>query len=125
SPRAAPSERLKVVDPAWAAVDWTLARALGTARFWWIAIGYFFGLFAWYAVQVHQTKYLVEIGFSPTRAAWALGLVSLVAVPGQVILGHVSDRVGRAGVWTLRSLGLVLCCAVLLAMGQSPPPRLL
>ena len=23
-------------------------------------------LFAWYAVQVHQTKYLVEIGFSPT-----------------------------------------------------------
>ena len=35
-----------------------------TARFWWIALGYFCGLFAWYAVQVHQTKYLVEIGFS-------------------------------------------------------------
>src|SRR5262249_31753635 len=48
---AAASERLKVVDPTWVAVDWTLARALGTARFWWIAIGYFFGLFAWYAVQ--------------------------------------------------------------------------
>ena len=55
APSAVASERLKVVDPAWAAVDWTLTRALGTARFWWIAIGYFFGLFAWYAVQVHQT----------------------------------------------------------------------
>src|SRR5215510_8228055 len=58
-----------VVDPAWAAVDWTLARAMRTTRFWWIAIGYLAGLFAWYAVQVHQTRYLVEIGFSPTVAA--------------------------------------------------------
>ena len=44
-----------------------------TSRFWWIAVGYFCALFAWYAVQVHQTKYLVEIGFSPALAAWALG----------------------------------------------------
>src|SRR5215831_10031001 len=60
-----------VVDPAWAAVDWTLPRAARTARFWWIAVGYFCGLFAWYAVQVHQTKYLIEVGFSPAHAAWA------------------------------------------------------
>jgi len=53
----APSNRTaNVVDPAWAAVDWTLGRALRTARFWWIALGYFCGMFAWYAVQVHQTK---------------------------------------------------------------------
>src|SRR5258705_194239 len=60
------------VDPAWASIDWTLGRAMATARFWWIALGYSTGLFAWYAVQVHQTKYLVEIGFSATYAAWAL-----------------------------------------------------
>jgi hypothetical protein len=34
--------------------------------------------FAWYAVQVHQTKYLIDIGFSSATAAWALGIVSLV-----------------------------------------------
>ena len=125
SARAAASERLKVVDPAWAAVDWTLARALGTARFWWIAIGYFFALFAWYAVQVHQTKYLVEIGFSPTHAAWALGLVSLVAVPGQVALGHLSDRIGREWVWTIGNLGFVLCLSALLALRHAPTEPLL
>jgi MFS family permease len=125
SPRAAASQRLKVVDPAWAAVDWTLTRALGTARFWWIAIGYFFGLFAWYAVQVHQTKYLVEIGFSPTHAAWALGFVSLVAVPGQIALGHLSDRIGREWVWTIGSLGFVLCLAALLALRHAPTEPLL
>ena len=62
-----------VVDPAWVAIDWTLARALRTARFWWIALGYLLRTFAWYAVQVHQTKYLIEIGFTPRVAAWALG----------------------------------------------------
>jgi len=125
--RAAAGERraTNVVDAAWVAVDWTLARALHTARFWWIAVGYFFGLFAWYAVQVHQTTYLVEIGFSPTHAAWALGLVSLVAVPGQIGLGHLSDRIGREWVWTVGSLGFVLCLLALLALRHTPTPALL
>ena len=45
--------------------------AARTARFWWINLAFFCALFAWYAVQVHQTKYLVEIGFGSTAAAWA------------------------------------------------------
>src|SRR3954471_13318283 len=28
-----------IVDPVWAGTDWTLRRALATARFWWIALG--------------------------------------------------------------------------------------
>ena len=78
------TQSANIVDPVWAAVDWTLGRATRTSRFWWLALGYFGGLFAWYAVQVHQTKYLIEIGWSPTYAAWALGFVSLVAIPGQI-----------------------------------------
>lgn len=109
-----------IIDPAWAAVDWTLARALRTARFWWIAVGYFCGLFAWYAVQVHQTKYLIDIGFSPATAAWALGIVSLVAVPGQIALGHLSDRIGREWVWVIGNGGFVLCCLALIALRDHP-----
>src|SRR5205085_11028789 len=114
-----------VIDAAWVAVDWTLARALTTARFWWLAVGYFCGLFAWYAVQVHQTKYLVEIGFSPSHAAWALGFVSLAGIPGQIALGHLSDRIGREWVWTVGNLGFVVCYLALLALGQAPTPPLL
>jgi MFS family permease len=114
-----------VVDRAWVAVEWTLGRAMRTARFWWIAIGYFTGLFCWYAVQVHQTKYLVEIGFSPTDAAWALGLVSLTGIPGQIALGHLSDRIGREWIWTVGSLGFVVCYLALLALPHRPTPGLL
>ena len=116
---------LTIVDPAWAAIDWTLARALRTARFWWVALGYFCALFAWYAVQVHQTKYLVEIGFGAANAAWALGFVSLAGIPGQIALGHLSDRIGREWVWTIGNLGFVLTYLSLLLLKETPSPLLL
>jgi MFS family permease len=106
-------------------IDWTLGRALRTRRFWWLALSYFCALFTWYLVQVHQTKYLIEIGFAPRSAAWALGLVSLVAVPGQVALGHLSDRIRREWVWTIGNGGFVVSCAALLVLGSSPTAALL
>lgn len=111
-----PQRRSNVVDAQWTAIDWTLRRALRTFKFWMLAIGYFMGLFSWYAVQVHQTKYLVEVGFSATTAAWALGAVSLAGIPGQVALGWLSDRIGREWVWSIGSLGFVLTYVVLIAM---------
>src|SRR5262245_60271323 len=114
-----------IVDAAWASTMWTLPRAVRTARFWWIALGYFGLLYAWYAVQVHQTKYLAEVGVSPIEAAWALGLVSLAGVPGSIIFGHVSDRVGREWAWAVGCLGFVLCCALLIALQWSASPVIL
>ncbi|MBR0846270.1 MFS transporter [Bradyrhizobium diazoefficiens] len=109
-----------IVDPVWAGTDWTLARALATRRFWWIALGYFCGLYAWYAVQVHQTKYLLEIGFSPSVSVWALGTVSLLGIPGQILLGHVSDRIGREWVWAISCAGFAICFAALIALKFQP-----
>jgi MFS family permease len=122
---AAAARPSNVVDATWASVDWTLARAARTARFWWVATGYFLGLFAWYAVQVHQTKYLIEIGFSPRDAAWALGFVSLAGIPGQIVLGWLSDRIGREWVWTVGSLGFAICYSALLMLAASPTMPLL
>ena len=114
-----------IVDRAWTSIEWTLARALRTSRFWWLALGYFSGLFAWYMVQVHQTKYLVEIGFDATEAAFALGFVALVGIPGQIALGQLSDRAGREIVWTLGSLGFVLTYAALIVLQTQPSPALM
>ena len=114
-----------IVDPVWAAIEWTLPRAMRTLRFWWIAVGFFGALFAWYAVQVHQTKYLTEIGFDPFAAAWALGLVSLLAIPGQIALGHISDRIGREWVWTVGCAGFALCYLALIVMPYAPTLSLL
>ncbi len=122
---AAEGKAVTVVDPAWAAIDWTLARAARSGRFWWIVLGYFLALVAWYAVQVHQTKYLVEVGFTPVVAAWALGGVSIIAIPGQILLGALSDRIGREWVWTVGCLGFAVSYAALLALEYVPSNLLL
>ncbi|MBN8905925.1 MAG: MFS transporter, partial [Rhodospirillales bacterium] len=122
---ATPRRGGHVVDPAWAATDWTLRRAIRTGRFWWLALGYGCALFAWYAVQVHQTNYLVDLGFSPALAAWALGLVSVVAIPGQIGFGALSDRIGREWIWTAGCAGFALCYAALVAMELHPSMLLL
>lgn len=109
-----------IIDPTWAAIDWTLGRAMRTARFWWLALGLFGGLYGWYAVQVHQTKYLLDLGFTPGTAAWALGLVSLFGVPSQIVLGHLSDRIGREWIWTVSGTGFAICFAALIALEYAP-----
>jgi MFS family permease len=119
------TRRSNIVDAEWAAVEWTVARAVRTARFWWIALAYFCGGFVWYAVQVHQTKYLVDVGFSPMQAAWALGLVAMAGIPGQILLGALSDRIGREIVWAITCAGFAICYAALLGLADGPSQVLL
>jgi MFS family permease len=122
---AAPKGKSNVVDAEWVSTDWTVARAVRTARFWWLALSYFCGGYVWYAVQIHQTKYLVEIGFTPMQAAWSLGLVALVAIPGQIALGGLSDRYGREIVWAVSCAGFAVCYGLLLALAAAPSEPLL
>ena len=120
----APGSADNVVDPRWAATEWTLALAIRQARFWWLLAAFFSGLFVWYGVQVHQTRYLLEIGFSAETAAWALGLVGLTGIAGQIVIGHLSDRIGREWAWTIAALGFVVCHLCLLALAERPSPLL-
>ncbi len=124
-PKAGEAATDNIVVREWAAQDWTLARALRTARFWWLALGFSLGTYTWYAVQVHQTTYLIESGFDPILAGWALGLVSIVAIPGQIGLGALSDRIGREAVWSLGCLGFLICFATLIALENEPSHILL
>jgi MFS family permease len=109
-----------VVDPRWAAIEWTVAKAVRTSCYWWVFAGFFTALFAWYAVQVHQTKYLIESGFDPAQAAYALGWVGLTGIVGQIALGHLSDRLGREWAWTAAESGFVVCYVALLLLPRYP-----
>ncbi|WP_339713087.1 MFS transporter [uncultured Sneathiella sp.] len=109
-----------VVDVEWVNTDWTLRKAVKTATFWWLALACSTALYVWYAVQVHQTKYLIEIGFSELEAASALGLVGFAGVIGQIYLGNLSDRIGREWVWSLSTAGFLLSCVLLLVMEHVP-----
>ncbi|MDP6403839.1 MAG: MFS transporter [Alphaproteobacteria bacterium] len=116
----APTQADGIVDRAWVETEWTLPRAMRTARFWWLMLSFSAGLYAWYAVQVHQTRYLIDIGITAKAAAYALGLVGLCGIAGQIAIGHLSDRVGREWAWTFGSLGFVATYACLLLLREWP-----
>ncbi len=110
----------RIVDQAWLDIEWTLAKALKTRRFWWLASSYISGLYAWYAVQVHQTRYLIDVGISADVAAVALGLVGLGGIFGQIAVGALSDRIGRELAWTLSVLGFLLTYVCLFILREQP-----
>ncbi|MCH9671701.1 MAG: MFS transporter, partial [Gammaproteobacteria bacterium] len=110
----------RILNKDWAARDWTLGGAMRTARYWWIFFAFMSALAAWYIVQVHQTRYLLEKGFSATEAAFALGLVAFFGIAGQISIGHLSDKVSREWGWTLGALGFGLCYTTLLLLDLYP-----
>jgi MFS family permease len=60
----------------------------------------------------------MEIGFTPLVAAWSLGVVSVAGIPGQIVLGALSDRIGREWIWTAGCAGFAICYAALIALEQ-------
>ncbi len=110
----------RIVDQRWAATEWTLALAVRTGRFWWLMLSFIAALYAWYAVQVHQTRYLIDIGMSAEAAAIALGVVGLSGIGGQIGIGYFSDRVGREWAWSVSLLGFMATYVCLLLLRDFP-----
>lgn len=110
----------RIVDHAWVATEWTLPKAMRTSRFWWLMISFITALYAWYTVQVHQTRYLIDVGLSAESAAVALGLVGASGIGGQIAIGHLSDRIGREWAWTLALLGFAATYVCLLLLRAYP-----
>jgi MFS family permease len=51
--------------------------------------------------------------------------VSLAGIPGQIGLGHISDRIGREWVWTVGNAGFAICYVSLLLLHGAPSAPLL
>lgn len=109
-----------VVDREWVSKQWTVGSALGTSKFWWIGLANFCGLFVWYGIQVHQTKFLLAQGVDTAEAAAALGLVALFGIFGQIFIGGFSDRAGREIGWSLALFGFLISSTLLLTMEGAP-----
>src|SRR5262249_28040065 len=54
-----------------------------------------------------------------------LGMVSMVGIPGQILLGALSDRIGREWVWTAGCSGFAICYLALIGLEHSPSRALL
>lgn len=79
---------------------YTLREAVGTYAFWSIYASVTLGFASYSLLLVHLVPYATDQGIAPGSAAWAVALIGVGALLGRIILGIVSDRLGRR--WTLR-----------------------
>ena len=80
---------------------WPLSAAARTGAFWGLFAAYFFTSVAAYSVMPHSVAYLVESGFDKLAAAGAFGFTGLLSAIGIVVMGGLSDRIGRQAAATL------------------------
>lgn len=114
----------RILDHRWAATDWTIARAVCTVRFWAMFVAFFGALFIWYALQAHQTKFLIDKGFTSSFAATALGLAAFFGIFGGIGMGALSDRIGRELAWTFSLGGFGAASVLMVMISKSPSTEL-
>ena len=108
--------------PQGRAAHWTVAQALRTPAFWWLAALRFFAACAFPLMNTHMVAYAVGQGIEPVAAATALGAVSLVSMAGRLTTGWLADRIGRAPALTITyaSAAAGIGCLALLALHGAP-----
>jgi MFS family permease len=75
--------------------DWTLAEAARTPQFWVLGLVYMLTSIGSFLVSLHQMAFATGVGFDPLYAASVLGLGALLALPGVIVTGTLSDHIGR------------------------------
>jgi MFS family permease len=75
--------------------SYTLRLAVGTKAFWMQGTSWFFLSVALYSMLVHFVPYAISIGIHPVRASAILGIMGGFSLTGRVVMGLISDRLGR------------------------------
>jgi MFS family permease len=108
-------------------------RVLRSQPFWLLTAAFFVATATGIAMTIHAIPYLLERGYSPAFAAFAVGLVGVSQIPGRLVFAPLAarlpPRLTLPGVFALIALGiaildtvsgsaLVIAGLVLLGMGN-------
>jgi len=121
----APKKRtVRVVDPAWAATDWTVKRIFKTGRYWALLIFAFLSITPVYLMVTHSVRFFVDKGVERMAAAFFLATVGIVSLVFRIFWGWLSDRIGREPTFTMGALFISLAALCLLLINATGQVRL-
>jgi MFS family permease len=94
----------QIVDHAWTAVDWTLANAMRTGRFWLLCLSTFsmWGI-SQHIMVAHHVAFATDLGYSRIYASSVLSLFGIFFSLGSLI-SSVSDRIGRESTMVISTI---------------------
>jgi OFA family oxalate/formate antiporter-like MFS transporter len=92
--------------------EWTLASAKRTSAFWLLNAIFTLTWLVVFMPMVHIVPFAVDLGISSVRAAMTISVIGIAGFAGRLLLGPISDRLGR-----LPALGLCLLLQALSFIG--------
>ncbi|MCE5263055.1 MAG: MFS transporter [Deltaproteobacteria bacterium] len=97
----------------------SLEQVLRSRSFWFLALHEIFCAYSQFFVLTHLVPHATDVGISAGEAALLLGLIGGAGIPGRIVMGIASDRLGRKG--TVLFCSLIMALA-LLSLTQSAAP---
>jgi MFS family permease len=91
----------EVLDQEWESQHWTVRRATTTRQFRFLFLAFFLGNFTSQTVFTHQVVFFVDRGMDALSASYIMGLVGITSVGAKILLGTLSDRIGREAAYTV------------------------
>ncbi|MBI2288012.1 MAG: MFS transporter [Chloroflexi bacterium] len=103
--------------------EFSIQEAARTRNFWLLFAIWFFLACSLSLIMTHIVPYAIDSGVTPTRAAFILSLASGISVLGRLLVGKVSDNIGRkpAAVGSV----LLVAGAMVFLVRPLPPSNLL
>ncbi|HUU64746.1 MAG TPA: MFS transporter [Dehalococcoidales bacterium] len=83
-------------------VDSSLLPVFQTRSFWILLPIWFLFASCLFLVLTHLVPHVTDIGFSAGEAAAVLSLIGMASIPGRLVMGVASDRIGR-------KLAIIIC----------------
>ncbi|HEY5606932.1 MAG TPA: MFS transporter, partial [Alphaproteobacteria bacterium] len=101
----------------------TIGDAVRTPAFWLLALSVTMTGLCTMIIVVHQTRFLVDMGYSLPLASLIFGMLGVMRATGGLIWGPLSDRIGRAAcvviICSISVVGLALLWLTSLVPAES------
>ena len=118
-------EALHIVDKTWAAIDWTLAKAVRTSRFWLLCLTAFAVIGVMEHVMVaHHFAFATDMGYPRLYASSILSLFGILMACGSLV-ALVSDWIGRETTVTIGTIIGISGIVVLTLIDDASQPWML
>jgi MFS family permease len=98
----------------------TATAAMQTLAFWQLAGSFFTCGFSMSLLSAHGVPMLTDHGYTPMFASWTFGVLGGSSIGGTVLLGLLSDRLGRRPVLSSIYAGRILIFAGLFLIRDNP-----
>ena len=107
-------------DSVMPAHDWTVATAIRSRSFRFAVLAFFAGGCLSQLLIMHQFAFMVDHGVAKTMGSIIVGIIGVTSIPGKMMWGALSDRVGRELAFTGGLVCILFSLGALALVGSVP-----